>query len=323
MKTRTVIWLIVATLLIISGTALGAATLSVIDWDFSKLGTADMQTNRHEIAEDFGSISIVADIEDIRILPSTDNTATAVFEEDEKQRHSATVIDGTLSISADDTREWYEKIGIFSTKGPTITLYLPNNSYNALSINSDTSDIFLPKDFTFNSIEIKNSTGDIECFSTSTGLIKITASTGDIEMTDTAAGALELTTTTGDMEIENITCTGDIKIAVTTGEAELSNITCSNLYSIGDTGDIELENVIAQGSFNITRTTGDVGLETCDAAEITVVTDTGDVSGSLLGEKIYITSSNTGRIRVPQTTSGGKCQITTDTGNIIFSMHNS
>lgn len=323
MKTRTVIWLIVATLLIISGTALGAATLSVIDWDFSKLGTADMQTNRHEIAEDFGSISIVADIEDIRILPSTDNTATAVFEEDEKQRHSATVIDGTLSISADDTREWYEKIGIFSTKGPTITLYLPNTSYNALSINSDTSDIFLPKDFTFNSIEIKNSTGDIECFSTSTGLIKITASTGDIEMTDTAAGALELTTTTGDMEIENITCADDIKIGVSTGDVELSNVTCRSLYSTGDTGEMEMQNVIAQNTFNITRTTGDVGLDACDAAEITVTTDTGDVSGSLKSGKIFVTSTDTGIVKVPKTSSGGKCQITTDTGNIIFSMHNS
>lgn len=323
MKRGTLIWLIIASLLVISGTVISAAALSSKGWDFGKLGTVNMKTNRREITEDFSNISIIADIEDIRILASTDNTASVIFVEEEKQRHSADVINGTLNISFNDTREWYEKIGIFSTKGPTITLYLPNNSYNALSINSDTSDIFLPKDFTFNSIEIKNSTGDIECFSTSTGLIKITASTGDIEMTDTAAGALELTTTTGDMEIENITCTGDIKIAVTTGEAELSNITCSNLYSIGDTGDIELENVIAQGSFNITRTTGDVGLETCDAAEITVVTDTGDVSGSLLGEKIYITSSNTGRIRVPQTTSGGKCQITTDTGNIIFSMHNS
>lgn len=303
MKRGTLIWLIIASLLVISGTVISAAALSSKGWDFGKLGTVNMKTNRREITEDFSNISIIADIEDIRILASTDNTASVIFVEEERQRHSADVINGTLNISFNDTREWYEKIGIFSTKGPSITIYLPKTSYDALSIDSDTSDILLPKGFTFNSIKIKNSTGDIE-------------------MTNTTVGALELTTTTGDMEIENITCTGDIKIAVTTGEAELSNITCSNLYSIGDTGDIELENVISQGSFNITRTTGDVGLEACDAAEITVVTDTGDVSGSLLSEKIYITSSDTGRIRVPQTTSGGKCQITTDTGDILFSMYN-
>lgn len=322
MKRGTLIWLIIASLLVISGTVISAAALSSKGWDFGKLGTVNMKTNRREITEDFSNISIIADIEDIRILASTDNTASVIFVEEEKQRHSADVINGTLNISFNDTREWYEKIGIFSTKGPTITLYLPNNSYNALSINSDTSDIFLPKDFTFNSIEIKNSTGDIECFSTSTGLIKITASTGDIEMTDTAAGALELTTTTGDMEIENITCADDIKIGVSTGDVELSNVTCRSLYSTGDTGEMEMQNVIAQNTFNITRTTGDVGLDACDAAEITVTTDTGDVSGSLKSGKIFVTSTDTGIVKVPKTSSGGKCEITTDTGNIIFSMHN-
>lgn len=303
MKRGTLIWLIIASLLVISGAVISAAALSSKGWDFGKLGTVNMKTNRREITEDFSNISIIADIEDIRILASTDNTASVIFVEEEKQRHSADVINGTLNISFNDTREWYEKIGVFSTKGPSITIYLPKTSYDALSIDSDTSDILLPKGFTFNSIKIKNSTGDIE-------------------MTDSTVGTLELTTTTGDMEIENITCADDIKIGVSTGDVELSNVTCRSLYSTGDTGEMEMQNVIAQNTFNITRTTGDVGLDACDAAEITVTTDTGDVSGSLKSGKIFVTSTDTGIVKVPKTSSGGKCEITTDTGNIIFSMHN-
>ena len=53
-----------------------------------------------------------------------------------------------------------------------------------------------------------------------------------------------------------------------------------------------------------------------DAAELEISTDTGDVKGSLLTEKVFITRSDTGRIRVPETVTGGKCKITTDTGNI-------
>ncbi len=321
MKRKTVICLIIASLLIVSGAFISAMALSSINWDFGKLSTVHLETNRHEIIEDFSNISITADIEDIRFIHTTETSASIVFLEEEKQKHSATVSNGTLNISFNDTREWYEKIGIFSTKIPSITLYLPKTAYESVTVHTYTSDILLPKEFTFQNVEIKNSTGDVECYAASTELIKIGTSTGDIEMTNTTAGALELSTSTGDIEIENINCTGDIKIGVSTGETELSNVTCNNLSSRGSTGDIELQNVIAQNTFNITRSTGDVGLDACDAAEIIIVTDTGDVSGYLLTEKIYITDSDTGRINVPKTTSGGKCHITTDTGNIKFATH--
>jgi len=54
----------------------------------------------------------------------------------------------------------------------------------------------------------------------------------------------------------------------------------------------------------------------CDAGEIVIETDTGDVEGTLLSDKIFITETDTGRIDVPKTTTGGRCQITTDTGDI-------
>ena len=47
-----------------------------------------------------------------------------------------------------------------------------------------------------------------------------------------------------------------------------------------------------------------------------VNTSTGDVNGTLLSEKIFITDTSTGRVSVPKTTSGGKCEITTSTGDI-------
>ena len=38
----------------------------------------------------------------------------------------------------------------------------------------------------------------------------------------------------------------------------------------------------------------------CDGFEIKISTDTGDVSGTLLSEKVFITSSDTGKIKVPK-----------------------
>ena len=57
-------------------------------------------------------------------------------------------------------------------------------------------------------------------------------------------------------------------------------------------------------------------MEQCDAFEIVAKTSTGDVTGSFLSEKIFMAQTDTGRIDVPQTMTGGKCQITTNTGDI-------
>lgn len=77
-----------------------------------------------------------------------------------------------------------------------------------------------------------------------------------------------------------------------------------------------LKNVIAAETFSIERSTGKVRFDGCDAAEILVKTGTGDVKGTLLSEKIFIARSNTGRVDVPQTVTGGRCEIITSTGDI-------
>ena len=53
-----------------------------------------------------------------------------------------------------------------------------------------------------------------------------------------------------------------------------------------------------------------------DAEAIFVQTDTGDVTGSLLTEKVFSTRTGTGRVSVPQSVTGGRCEISTDTGDI-------
>ena len=73
---------------------------------------------------------------------------------------------------------------------------------------------------------------------------------------------------------------------------------------------------IATESFSIKRSTGDVTFDGADAKSISVKTDTGDVKGSLLSNKVFITKTDTGDINVPSSTTGGKCEITTDTGDI-------
>ena len=48
--------------------------------------------------------------------------------------------------------------------------------------------------------------------------------------------------------------------------------------------------------------------------------NSGNVTGTLLTDKIFLAQSDTGRVDLPKTVGGGKCEITTDTGNIEISV---
>ena len=85
---------------------------------------------------------------------------------------------------------------------------------------------------------------------------------------------------------------------------------------MGDTGDVNMTNLIATRKITIERSTGDISFDRCDASELEVKTSTGDVIGTLLTEKVFITRSSSGKIDVPETITGGKCKVTTSTGDI-------
>ena len=67
---------------------------------------------------------------------------------------------------------------------------------------------------------------------------------------------------------------------------------------------------------NIERDTGSVRFDGCDGDAIYVETDTGDVTGTLLTDKVFITKTDTGSVDVPKSINGGRCEISTDTGDI-------
>ena len=111
-------------------------------------------------------------------------------------------------------------------------------------------------------------------------------------------------------------------MSVTTGDVKLSDILCKNFISSGNTGNITLKNVIVEEKISIERSTGDIKFDGADAAEIFAKTSTGDVTGSFLTDKVYIVETNTDDVDVPRTTTGGRCEITTGTGDISIKIKN-
>lgn len=300
MRKTTKTALIIAASLTVVGMVLFSVVMSIQKWDFTTLSTGKYIRNSYEISDGFHNLSIGTDTADILFALSDNEICKVECYEKEKTKHSVSVKEDTLCIQMVDERSWYNYIGI-DFGAPSITIYLPKTEYTSLLIKGSTGSVELLKEFRFKDVDIS-------------------LSTGDIHVENVFADTLNLSTSTGKITAANVNCNGNTTVNVSTGRTYITDITCNNLTSSGSTGNISLNNVIATGVFSIRRSTGNVKLNGCDAAELNIETGTGNVAGSLLSDKVFITETATGKIDVPKTTTGGKCEIKTSTGNIKFSI---
>jgi DUF4097 and DUF4098 domain-containing protein YvlB len=309
------IWLIIAASLVLSGCMAFGGVMAVINFDFMKLDTSKYETNEHQISDEFKNILIRSNTANIKIVASEDESCSVVCYEQTNLKHSVGVNNGTLEIKVVDERKWYEHIGInFST--PTVTVYIPEGEYGDLDISVSTGDVDIPEKFGFESIDVTASTGRVMCGAVAKQDVNITTTTGNIVGNGVLAASMNLSVSTGRIELNGIKCEGDLSVTVSTGSAKVSGVNCKNFRSDGDTGKLYLGYLNAEEKISVKRSTGDVSFEACDAAEISIRTDTGDVEGTLRSDKVFIVRTDTGDVEVPSTTSGGKCEITTDTGDI-------
>ena len=317
MKKATMVWLIVAASLVLAGLLTVTCGLAAAQWDFSLLSSTKLETNTHEITEVYQNISVATDTADVVFIPCEGEKTSVVCHEAVKETHRVEVRDGTLFIELVDTRKWYDYINIgINFDSPKITVSLPEGAYGTLTLKGSTSDVNIPDAFSFKSMDIAVSTGDVTCAASVTGAMRIKASTGDIKVGDLSAGELSMSVSTGMITASDLTIEGDMTVSVSTGKSYLTNVTCKNITSTGNTGDMTLTNVVVAEKISVKRSTGDVKFDRCDAAELVIETDTGDVTGTLLSEKVFMYKTDTGDVDLPDSVSGGTCKITTDTGDI-------
>ena len=252
------------------------------------------------VEDDFATVIIDVDTEDIVLLPSDDGKCRVVCYAVEGIEHTVRVDGDKLKVESEDTRSLVERIFSIVENNNKITVYLPTLVNTSVLIDCDTGDIELPGDFTFDSIDISLDTGNVICNASAENSIKIESDTGDIKINNSKAKSVTLESDTGD--------------------TVLSGIVCHSFVFTGDTGNITLSSVIAEGEMTIEINTGDVIFNRCDASEVKITTNTGDVKGSFLTDKIIFVDTDTGRTDYPKLTAGGRCDITTDTGDIKISI---
>lgn len=332
---RTIKAVLVAVALIVVGAVLAGCGLWGLDgaWDLlTDSGT--LITIQETIPGEFTSIDIDVLQTDVELLPSPDGTCYYVAETYDNMICSCTVENGTLRIIQEDNRDPHEYIGIHWEE-TSLKLYLPEDTYETLTADGTTSDLRISANFRFGDVAVTTTTGDIAFYGQVDGNLSLTCTTGNIRLKDVSARDITAAVGTGDVVLEQISCdslsvsttTGrchatDIivenKLSATsgTGKKDLANVTCGSLVMESTTGSNELTNVTVSGDARLESNTGDWELDGFDAANIHIQASTGDVEATLRSEMIIYTDTNTGRVEVPRTTSGGICEISTNTGDI-------
>ena len=312
------IWLIVGIVLVLAGVTVCGVVLATSLSELEGTSSDKYESNSYTVTHSFDSIKIITNTSDVRLAASDNGECRVDTYELTKMKHTVSVEDGVLTVRITDTRKWYDHISIY-TKNTYVTVYLPKDSYKSLKAELDTGDITVEDSFEFSSIVIDTDTGDVVCDASAGGKISISTDTGDIWVNGVTAGELHLESDTGrisvkasELEALNIDVnTADIRLTLTrvTGRTDIES----------DTGDTVLD-TCTLGETNIEADTGDVELKACELGKTRIETDTGDVEGTLISPMTFVADSNRGKVRVPRDTEGARCEIFSDTGDVLISV---
>ena len=305
--------------LLVLGALISVAALASMKFDFHRLSTRKTVTNTHTPAGDFRDILVSVGTAKVSFLPAEDGKCTVVCVEQEGAEHVVAVSKGALSIQEVDTRKWYDHVGVGSEE-TSVTVYLPGKDYGSLILRTHTGDVAVPADFRFDSVQMTASTADVDFRAFVEGGVSIRTSTGEISLSGLQAESLDLTASTGHVQVKDSVVKEGVKVETSTGRVGLTGLSCAEARVKTTTGDVSITRVLASGSFRAETDTGDVTFDRSDAPEISVETDTGDVTGTLLTPKIFTYDTDTGRVKLPASEPGGRCELKSDTGDFELSI---
>lgn len=267
-----------AFLLVAVGGLMIAAAAIKGNFDIENMKGLSYEMKTFEVTEAFSDIHVEDAECNVRILRATDGKCKVVCPEkqDGSIYHTVTVSDGELSVQRHDKRKWYQYIGI-SFGAPDVEVYLPEKEYGKLVFHSTAGSIQVDDGFVFENASLDS--------------------------------------TSGRVTIENAS-PETLTVKTSSGRIVLSHIRSGEITAKSAAGKIELTDVIAEKSLYARSISDGVALDGCDGGTIKIETTSGSVKGTILSDKIFITDSTSGSVKVPRSAVGRECEITTTSGSI-------
>lgn len=314
MKKGTIIALVVAILLLLSG-----GVMLVLGLSFAEDGTQSPKLNERTvpITDPFTDLMVKTADCDVSVhLVSTWEEARVEFAEYSQTKHQVSVEDGTLRIELTDHRRWFDWVGVF-WEDMHIRVYLPVGEYAGMHIITATGDIEMPAYLTAQDVTLYSDTGDVYSEAqakyvsaeTNTGHIVVCACNPEFVVAKSDTGGILLATMEGVKRCAAETATGSI---------EVHNVACETAECESDTGKVKLWLVNAENDLQISADTGKVEIGNSTAGSMKIETDTGSIEIQESEAGLADIESDTGSIRLPAAWKDRNYHIETDTGRIHY-----
>ena len=305
---------LIATAVTVIGAVLMAVGYVASGKNLDNMSMSKIKTETYEPGEDFDDITIKAGSADVTLMLSEDGKCKIDVKDFEGVAYTVKVEDGILSVNSKDDRSWYKKTFNFGfgTNRQYIKVYLPEKVYKSVKLSSSSGDIKVEKEIAAESISVSASSGDVSQYG-SADEVTISASSGDVKA-DGTAKKISVDTSSGDIIY---TCEADeVTVKASSGDITVKGSANTSLDVKTSSGDIAVHDIVCSGLLKMKSTSGDIDFYSCDAGELQIEASSGDVDGSLLSENIFSTSSKSGDIKVPKSSGGEICDVTTSSGDI-------
>ena len=313
MKTALIIALI---LLVVGVVIIGAGWMLLQKFPIEN-NTLKDATYPYEMDELPQQIKIATLDSRVQILPIEGDEWRVECKETESNPHTVELIDGVLTVKQEgNVRKWYEYIGVFNAfQSPSVTVYLPVQTYESLEIRSMSGSVKVAGGYTFSNAILNNVSGSISCASDVAGVMEITNTSGSITVSGSVSGNLTAENTSGSISVVG-GVNGELNVKSDSGSIDVKNARpiSANIKNIS--GSIDLYNVVCIGTCKVDNVSGSIELERCDAVSFDLETTSGGIRGSILSAKVFDCHSTSGSVRVPTNGEGGTFKAQSTSGGI-------
>ena len=291
----------------------GVAVSGGFDMNSLSAGQIEYEKKTAEFTDSFSAVDIHSISHSVRLMRSADEKTKIEYYDskdgkityDIQRKYASADEKGKPQLSAvqHDNREWYEHFVFFNFGGPdeekAVTVYLPGNEYDSLSLESISGDIStdLP-------LQIKNNAA-------------LNSTSGEINVENITAGSRSVyTSISGNVTIKNI-ASGDINVSAVSGEVSLENCKAKDGITAGSvSGNVTLAELSAKHTKTET-VSGSVRVQKIDSPEVRINTVSGNISGSMGFGGNYDIQTISGDIEHPSSVSGAaKYTLETKSGDI-------
>lgn len=263
MKKSKKILLLTASALVLLGIAVSVTAMALLKFDFKRLSTQEMVSKTIEIKQDFVNIEIEQDDCDIIIKPSQNGICSVEYTLESYKNPEIEVEDGTLKIEFED-EDFIHYVGGIYTDSNTVTVYLPENEYNELSVECTSGNITVEKGLVFLNADLESTSGDMKFSANVKNNLSVEATSGDLTfLNNSIEGNVDIVITSGDIRFDKFDAKS-FNIKATSGNVS-GNILTDKIFIVHtSSGTVNVPESSSGGLFKIITTSGDISLKISD-----------------------------------------------------------